>query len=132
MASCHVSRKPPPTDGILPTRVYCKNINVDSENASALQQLHGASQAFKATDVVRRWPNDVQSIGTDEAKRRLSEALDRKILHTLELKIGAQVTARTRHATPTHIRAPPSPAVCRPLFTNNPPHPPSHAGDADS
>ena len=34
--------KPLPRDGIMPTKLYCKNANVDAENSAHLAKLPGA------------------------------------------------------------------------------------------
>ena len=45
--ACHVNSKPCPRDGILPTKLYCTNANVDAENNARLQGLHGESVSFQ-------------------------------------------------------------------------------------
>ena len=84
LAACHVSRKARPTDGILPTRLYCKNANVDQENATMLEALPGAATRFAARDS----PKGDYDAAT---ATRLAEALDKKAARQLELKVGAQV-----------------------------------------
>lgn len=39
LAACNVERKGAPVDGIMPTRLYCVNVNVDEENAIELDKL---------------------------------------------------------------------------------------------
>ncbi len=48
LAACHVDVKPAPQDGILPTKLYCKNANVDAENDARLAALTGEEYAFPA------------------------------------------------------------------------------------
>ena len=50
--SCHTHRKPPPTDGILPTQLYCTNRDVDQENEERLKQLRGDGVVFTAAGVL--------------------------------------------------------------------------------
>ena len=85
LAACHVGVKPRPSDGIVPTRLYCTNKDVDAENRTHLHALPGETMPFHATDVFKREPQ------TDDGARKLLDALDKKAARTLELKIGAQV-----------------------------------------
>lgn len=65
-------------DGILPTRLYCKNKDVDRENMEELNRLPGEQHTFKATDTgTDPWLKNIETdcIAADE----------------LHLKIGAQV-----------------------------------------
>ncbi len=48
--SCTVGVKPQPTDGILPTKLYCTNKDVDSENKNKLAELPGTPVAMTAAD----------------------------------------------------------------------------------
>ena len=48
---CHNQRKPLPTDGILPTKLYCTNRDVDQENDERLRQLRGDGVVFTAVGV---------------------------------------------------------------------------------
>jgi ATP-dependent DNA helicase PIF1 len=84
LAACHVDVKPPPQDGILPTKLYCKNANVDAENDARLASLGGEERAFPATDLFK---GEVSS----DAKQRLLEMVDKKAVGQLRLKLGAQV-----------------------------------------
>ena len=52
--SCHVQHKPPPTDGILPTQLYCTNRDVDQENEGRLRQLKGDGVVFTAAGAYLR------------------------------------------------------------------------------
>ena len=51
LAQCHVSVKPRPPDGIVPTKLYCVNVDVDKENAEQLENLPGEVVEFHAHDV---------------------------------------------------------------------------------
>lgn len=39
LAACNVDCKAAPAEGILPTRLYCVNANVDEQNATELTKL---------------------------------------------------------------------------------------------
>ncbi|KAL9186513.1 hypothetical protein ACHAXT_005751 [Thalassiosira profunda] len=84
LQTCHVSRKPLPSDGIVPTKLYCTNRNVDEENNRKLAQLPGRETLFRATD-------DFKGSYDSTAQRNLSQMMDRKMPSELRLKIGAQV-----------------------------------------
>ena len=85
LARCHVSKKARPTDGILPTRLYCRNVNVDAENATHLAALPGHAERFAARDVFKREPS------TADDEKKLRDALEKKAAASLDLKVGAQV-----------------------------------------
>ena len=85
LARCHVSAKPLPSDGIAPTRLYCTNKDVDSENAAHLGALPGAAQVFAAGMAWKRPPSGA-SAGADFAA-----GMEKKAAQELRLKVGAQV-----------------------------------------
>jgi len=85
LSSCHVSRKPLPRDGIAPTRLYCTNKDVDSENAAHLSALPGGEEVFKSGDGWKRPPPNAA------AEKSFAEAMDKKVPPALRLKVGAQV-----------------------------------------
>mmetsp|Transcript_59082 Transcript_59082/g.125517 ORF Transcript_59082/g.125517 Transcript_59082/m.125517 type:complete len:595 (+) Transcript_59082:402-2186(+) len=93
LQSCHISRKAPPADGIVPTKLYCTNRNVDEENDRKLKQLPGIERAFRATD-------EFKGAYTNEVRRNISQTMDKKVPSELRLKVGAQVIL-TRNM-PTH------------------------------
>ena len=96
LAACHVARKPRPTDGILPTRLYCRNADVDAENAARLGALPGGATSFAARDA----PRGDGAPPTAEVWDRLRGALDRLAPRALGLKVGAQVMlSRNRDRT---------------------------------
>jgi len=84
LGACHVSVKPPPTDGIPPTKLYCRNRDVDAENLSHLSLLPGAAVELPAIDELRGDP-------AADARTRLLEAIEKKAAGVLSLKVGAQV-----------------------------------------
>ena len=85
LRSCHESNKPRPTDGIEPTRLYCKNDAVDEENIERLRQLPGAEYALAAIDEWKVFASDVSQ------ENKILESLENKASATLRLKVGAQV-----------------------------------------
>ena len=83
---CHVSRKPPPTDAIVPTKLYCTNRNVDEENARRLGALPGAHVDVAAHDV---WKGPAPNA---DARKQCNDKADKSNAPpTLRLKVGAQV-----------------------------------------
>ena len=84
LAACHVSVKRPPSDGIMPTKLYCKNANVDEENTAHLVALAGQAVTFPANDTFKGVPDA-------DGQKRLLELVEKKAVGTLQLKIGAQV-----------------------------------------
>lgn len=85
LAARHVGVKPPPTDGILPTKLCCANRDVDAENAKRLEELGGRAFSFPAHDVLKGAGSGQQ------AEDQLRDTLGKKIAQQLGLKIGAQV-----------------------------------------
>ena len=79
---------PLPTDGIVPTRLYTHNKNVDIENESRLRELPDEPVIFKAVDEwkERMPPNTLASIKTNMKTLIAAELPDE-----IQLKIGAQV-----------------------------------------
>ena len=84
LAACHVSRKPVPKDGIVPTKLYCTNQDVDGENATQLAALPGTLYTLPATDVWQTEPS-----GGD--RQPVLGLMDKKCPAVLSLKVGAQV-----------------------------------------
>jgi len=84
LGACHVSRKPAPADGIAPTKLYCRNRDVDAENLSHLHSLPGEAVELRAVDSLRGEP-------AADARTRLLEAVEKKAVAALPLKMGAQV-----------------------------------------
>ena len=83
--SCVVSRKSPPTDGIVPTKLYSINKDVDKENSDRLMELPGDAVEIKATDVWQEMPS------VSSMKRTITDNVDRAIPESIHLKVGAQV-----------------------------------------
>jgi len=59
LRSCHELVKPRPTDGIEPTKLYCKNDSVDKENIDRLSHLPGAEYTFSSIDEWKVFASDV-------------------------------------------------------------------------
>jgi len=84
LEACHVSRKALPSDGIVPTKLYCTNKNVDEENNRKLAQLPTKEVVFRATDEYKGNYNQSQ-------QNSLSQTMDKKTPSEIRLKVGAQV-----------------------------------------
>jgi ATP-dependent DNA helicase PIF1 len=83
--SCCVERKPQPADGIIPTRLYCTNVDVDRENAMRLAELRSEEEAFDATDFL------LHPVKSAVEKKALEDLADKKVGARITLKLGAQV-----------------------------------------
>eukprot|EP00038_Savillea_parva_P029528 m.71700 g.71700 ORF g.71700 m.71700 type:complete len:575 (-) comp8731_c0_seq2:571-2295(-) len=85
LASCHVSVKPPPADGIVPTKVMCINQKVDQVNSERLALLPTPMVELQSVDVAHR-EGDVAG-----AAKKLEDAMGKRVPELLQLKLGAQV-----------------------------------------
>ena len=85
LADCNIDRKSVPNDGILPTKLYCINRDVDAENNMFLDRLEGTRVDFVASDDWKSKPSD------STGRRSVEEGMDKKAPGTLSLKVGAQV-----------------------------------------
>eukprot|EP00592_Proboscia_alata_P006177 CAMPEP_0194356764 /NCGR_PEP_ID=MMETSP0174-20130528/4343_1 /TAXON_ID=216777 /ORGANISM="Proboscia alata, Strain PI-D3" /LENGTH=532 /DNA_ID=CAMNT_0039126483 /DNA_START=62 /DNA_END=1657 /DNA_ORIENTATION=+ len=84
LGTCHVSRKFLPTDGIVPTKLYCTNKNVDLENNTKLDELTSPIRYFRSNDVFKgNYPKNTA--------KTLLDQIEKKIPNILRLRIGAQV-----------------------------------------
>ena len=90
LRECHMSRKPRSSDGILPTRLYCTNVNADNENLSALRSLDGTEKHYLASDQIQFVPGSKPNAICD---KQLRDAIARTAPADLSLKVGAQVMA---------------------------------------
>ena len=50
LQACSSRTKPPPTDDIIPTKLYCTNADVDAENNNRLRMLSGDAVTFRSVD----------------------------------------------------------------------------------
>eukprot|EP00605_Chrysophyceae_sp_TOSAG23-4_P000051 GSChrysophyteH1.ASY1.ANO1.53.1 assembled CDS len=78
-------KKPLPEDGIVPTKLYCINRDVDTENLDRLNELPGECVEINAYDTWNERPSD------SSTKRLILDTANRSIPSTIQLKIGAQV-----------------------------------------
>jgi ribonuclease HI len=105
LEACHADVKALPNDGILPTRLYCLNRNVDAENQYHLDRLPAPDCVYTGDD---QWqprngeeygaePEDayrketVRFPGGGRTKADILEDLDRKCSIKIRLRVGAQV-----------------------------------------
>lgn len=88
---CLISNDNPlPDDGIVPTRIYTHNQDVDSMNESRLAQLDGKEVICAAVDEWReRMPVGTSSSATIKKNMRVSIAGE--LADEVRLKVGAQV-----------------------------------------
>jgi ATP-dependent DNA helicase PIF1 len=89
--SCLVDKKPLPTDGIVPTKLYCTNKDVDSENMKRLAELRGDVVKIHAQDAWKSTNNDTDVKISNTEKKALLDLANKMIPEYVELKIGAQV-----------------------------------------
>jgi hypothetical protein len=80
LARCLVTKKAAPSDGILATRLYCTNRDVDAENNQRLAELQSSPVTF-----------DCQ----DESEKCNSRA-EAKFMETMERRIAARLTLKVR------------------------------------
>jgi hypothetical protein len=85
LKTCLVSKKALPADGIIPTKLYCVNRDVDNENMKRLSELAGESYTIKAIDVWKTTPS------SSSMKKTIIDGINKNIQPEIELKIGAQV-----------------------------------------
>ena len=81
LASCHISKRALPNDGIIPTKLYCTNADVTDENLRHLDKLSGKATTFEARDEIRGSPELSQ----------LASIMEKKLPAKIILKVGAQV-----------------------------------------
>jgi len=84
LRKCCVENKPLPLDGIVPTRLYCVNRDVDAENAVRLKQLDGAVNEIHAVD---KWVENCP----DRGRQKILDLMEKKAPAVLRLKLKAQV-----------------------------------------
>ena len=86
---CLISNsRPLPDDGILPTRIYTHNRNVDQENEARLSELDGDIVTCMAVDVWR----EKMPTGTPAAvKKGMKASIANEMPDEVKLKVGAQV-----------------------------------------
>jgi ATP-dependent DNA helicase PIF1 len=92
VAGCNINRKPQPSDGILPTRLYCTNRDVDAENETRLRQLDGDERSFSAKDAFDGARQSYQ-------QEKLRALMEKRVVGRLCLKVGAQVVLVRNHSS---------------------------------
>mmetsp|Transcript_2828 Transcript_2828/g.3755 ORF Transcript_2828/g.3755 Transcript_2828/m.3755 type:complete len:715 (+) Transcript_2828:105-2249(+) len=88
-SQCLISEsKPIPTDGIVPTRLYVLNKDVDEENNSSLRELEGKEVVCKSVD---KWRESMPTGAPAATKKKMKESLSMELPDEIKLKVGAQV-----------------------------------------
>ena len=82
---CLITKKPLPDDGIIPTKLYCMNKDVDSENLKKLDEIDEEYVTVSATDVWKDRPF------SNFTRKMIVDIADKTIPSQLLLKRGAQV-----------------------------------------
>lgn len=85
LEQCLVKNKPLPVDGIIPTKLYCINKDVDSENLKKLNEIEEEYVSVSATDVWKSRPF------SNFTRKMITDIADKTIPSELLLKRGAQV-----------------------------------------
>ncbi len=92
LRSCLVGRKPLPSNGIIPTKLYAVNREVDSENTDRLAELSGDVVTMVAED---HWEAKPRQAALAPGIRL---GIQNTIPDRIDLKVGAQVMLlRNRH-----------------------------------
>ena len=88
-AKCLISKSNPlPNDGILPTRLYVLNKDVDAENEMRLSEINSEEVICRAID---KWKESMPIGTTATTKKKMKESLDMELPSELKFKVGAQV-----------------------------------------
>ena len=78
--------------GILPTRLYCKNISVDEENLRELQKINNPSHFYQSTNMDYEYYHQFKGFEQNQLINMLEKSRNNCIAgDCIELKIGAQV-----------------------------------------
>lgn len=85
LSSCLIDNKPKPTNGIVPTKLYALNEQVDEENRQRLEELPTEIVSIEGENKWKIKPTN-KKIGD-----YLLQAMERVIPLKIDLKIGAQV-----------------------------------------
>lgn len=86
--NCLISKKAIPTDGIIPTVLYCTNKDVDKENADKLNELTGELHKIQS---VNEFQTNKTANSQSSKLKSLMETASKTIPEIIELKVGAQV-----------------------------------------
>jgi hypothetical protein len=88
-AKCMISTAHPlPNDGIVPTRLYVLNKDVDAVNESRLAELEGKEVICKATD---EWREKMPTGTLASVKKNVQSSIEKEMPDEVKLKVGAQV-----------------------------------------
>ena len=88
-ARCLISEEHPlPTDGIVPTRLYSLNKDVDGENESRLSELEGEEVVCRANNI---WRESMPTETLASVKKQMADSLNKEVPAEVRLKVGAQV-----------------------------------------
>ena len=88
-ARCVISESHPlPSDGIIPTRLYSLNKDVDTENESRLAELEGKEVVCLAQN---KWRENMPTGTLASVKKKMAESLSKEMPDEVRLKVGAQV-----------------------------------------
>lgn len=88
--------KPYPTNGIIPTKLYCTNIQVDNENLQRLAELPTETVTLLSED---KWK--IKPI-KDTTRKYMLTNMETKIPEQLDFKVGAQVMLLRNRSKMTH------------------------------
>ena len=94
LQECHVKSKELPSDGILPTKLYCTNKKVNKENEARLALLSGETRSFSSKDTLKNidaYGSGGENAGDRERVAAALAAADAVVPRNLQLKVGAQV-----------------------------------------
>jgi hypothetical protein len=82
---CLVTNKRKPSNGIIPTKLYAVNRQVDEENLQRLQELPGEIVTMEALDKWKKKPSRAA------VQTHLKTSIGNQIPEKIDLKVGAQV-----------------------------------------
>jgi hypothetical protein len=82
---CCITVKPRPTDGIIPTKLYCTNKDVDKENLDRLAELPGSEIVIPSKDIWR------VKVARAARRKQMVESMDKYTPNQVILKLNAQV-----------------------------------------
>lgn len=86
---CLISPEHPlPNDGIVPTRIYTHNRDVDAENQARLDELHGEVVTCSAID---KWKEMMPTGTLASIKKNMKISIAGELPDEVQLKVGAQV-----------------------------------------
>ena len=83
--ACTIGRKERPKDGIIPTKLFCYNIDADSENSKKLAELPGPVVSTAAIDTWKVEPNAAA------VRKSMIDSISKIASPSIDLKMGAQV-----------------------------------------